>query len=525
MIRKLLFILLLSYLPAAAQQSFIWVQNQQVNYSFNPGIPKTLSCKGINAEVWFAYYDSVYSNWSLDPLGNITLNRMDINSTTLQTFHIGPHAMIQDMIVNQNGELIVIGAFIDTLWINQSDTLMNSATSLNLDPFLLCLDVNGSVKWKHNLGAGFATSFIAPTLEMSPTGEIYYSYTDFSTGYIVHIDNNGMPIGQVVVDGIRTIGDFGFTPTGGLFITGATGSGSVFSIGSLSAQVTDAYMLYIAYVNPLGNGEWVQLAHDITFQFPKISTDPFGNAYVASTLMDSLTWGNFHLDGPDWVYDYFLVKVDSNGLFNWAKEGPNPPGGIVGDFELAGTRSIACDSQGRVMICGIQRGTVDWGNGYIGSTGLTSLGELTAVLFDASGTTQSLKMAHGAVPKNVHSIYNEGSAWYITGTSTTDIGVMFDTIQVDFIYNQNAFITRLGDTPVGISEEQENKSSIFPNPGSGICHLPRHWADQQPIEIYDVTGRSVYRFSTTSTTVDLQQLNNGMYVIQHGTESIRLLKE
>lgn len=525
MIRKFLFILLLSYIPAAAQQSFNWVQNHQINYSFNPGIPKTLSCKGVNTEVWFAYYDSVYSSWSLDPLGNITLNRMNTAGTVLQTYQIGPRAMIHDMITNQNGELMVIGAFIDTLFINQSDTLMNTAVALNLEPFLICFDVAGQVKWKHNLGVGLTTSFISPTLEMSPSGEIYYSYTDFSTGYIIHIDNNGLPIGQVVVDGIRTIGDFGFTPTGGLFVTGATGNGSVFSIGALAAPVTESYMLYIAYVNPIGNGQWVHLAHDVTFQFPQLVTDPLGNAYVCAALLDSLTWGNFHLNGPDWVYDYFLAKVDSNGLFQWVKEGQNPTGGIVGDFGPAATRSIACDAQGRVMLCGIQRGSVDWGNGFVATTGFTSLGNLTAVLFDATGTTQSLKMAMGSQTKSVHSIIQENDAFYVTGTSTTDPGVMFDTIQVDFLYNQNAFITRIGATPVGTFEPQENETTIFPNPGSGVFQIPQHWADQYPIEILDLSGHMVDRLTTANTTINIQRLAKGMYVLRHGTESIRVMKD
>lgn len=525
MIRKLLFFLLLSYIPATAQQSFIWLQNRQVNYSFNPGIPKTMACKGLNSEVWFAYYDSVYASWSLDPLGNITISRMDVSGNTLQSFQLGPRATIHDMIVNQSGDLIITGAFIDTLWINQTDSLMNSFPALNLDPFLICIDVNGQVKWKHNLGAGMASSFILPSLRMSPSGEIYYSYTDFSSGYIVHIDSTGSPLGQIIVDGIRTIGDFGFTPSGGLFIAGATGNGSVFSIGSLSATVTEPYMLYIAYTNPMGNGQWVQFAHDVTFQAPRLATDGYGNAYVASMLMDSLTWGNFHLDGPDWVYDFFLVKVDSNGVFHWAKEGPNPTGGIVGDFEPAGIRSLDCDQDGNVMLCGTQRGTINWGNGFVASTSQISVGNLTAVLFDSAGTTRSLKMAMGSIPKNTHSIYHDAGGWYITGTSTTESGVLFDTLQVDFLYNQNAFITRIADTPVGISEPVTSTSTIYPNPGTGIYQLPAHWIDRQPVVVTDLSGRRVYDEIPSGSTIDLRRLSAGMYVIRHGTDGVSLIKE
>ncbi|MFN8154255.1 MAG: T9SS type A sorting domain-containing protein [Bacteroidia bacterium] len=525
MIRKLLLLLLLTPCLSQGQISFDWVRNHQVNYSMNPGIPKAMVCKGSGSDVWFAYYDSVVMSWSLDPVGRISLLQKDDFGTTLQTLQLTSNVILNDMVTDQQGRLYVIGTFMDTLWINQSDTLINTGPALNTDPFILCFEPNGQLRWKRNLGGGFGTSFISPTLKVSPFGEVYYAYTDFSTGYIIHLDSTGAPLGQVVVDGIRTIGDFSFTPTGGMYVAGATGIGSTVSIGGVSQLATDSYMFYIAYTDHLGNGQWIHLAHDVTFQTPRIATDPFGNAYVSAMLMDTITWGNWFLQGPDWVFDFWLVKVDSTGSFHWAKECPNPPGGIVGDFEITSGRSIDCDANGNVMLYGLQRGAIDWGNGLFISNGPVSQSNFTAILFDSAGIALQGKYAVCTVPKYAYNVVNNGQSWYLSGGSTTETGVLFDTILVDFPFGQNAYLAKIIPTPVGVQEISETTATIYPNPGHSIFYVPETWTNRAPTGIFDLRGRCVYQQILQTSHLDLSHLDPGVYFARNNEATVRFVKE
>ena len=525
MIRKLLLLLLLTPCLSQAQISFDWVRNQQVNYSMNPGIPKGMVCKGAGTDVWYACYDSIVMSWSLDPVGQVTLKQMDDFGNTLQSMQLKSEVILNDMITDHQGRVYIIGQFFDTLWINQTDTLINTGSGLNNDPFILCFEPNGQLRWKRNLGGGMATSFITPTLRESPSGEIYYSYTDFSTGYIIHLDSTGAPLGQVVVDGIRTIGDFGFTPTGGLFVAGSTGLGSNVTIGGISKTATDAYMMFIAYANPMGNGQWIELAHDVTFQSPKLVTDNFGNVYVCAMLMDSLSWGNFHLQGPDWVYDYYLVKVDSNATFHWAKENPNPTTGISGDFEIASGRSIACDADGNVMLCGLQRGTLDWGNGLVMSHSPLSISTFTAILFDSSGVALEGKYANSTTPKYAYNIISNDQAWYLTGGTPAESGVTFDTIVMNFPFGQNSFLVKIIPTPVGVEELSSSFTTVYPNPGTGIFRIPESWIDQSPVTVHDLSGRLVHQELAKNIALDLRHLAAGTYILHHDNEGLRIIKE
>ena len=508
-----LLVLLCSCISLTAQQ-FDWVTNYEVRYQFSPGVPRQNLCKGNNSEIWTARNDSIVSAGSMKAFGTLLIERRSQNGNILQTIHLGTEAHIVDMVVDPNDQLFIAGYFINVLDIDGQDTLQHSGGVLVDDPFLLCFASNGNLLWKRNLNAGLTNDVLLYRLALSPNGWVYYARTNFTDGYICRLDTNGHDAAQVVLGNVRTIGDISFDPNGNLFVAGGTGNGSPFTAGGLSVNVPDSYMMFLLRLNSMGQGSWVHLAHDITFQTPHLTTDAFGNAYIAGELFDTLSWGNLQFQGPDWVYDFFLAKVDSNGTFLWGKEAPNPSGGIVGDFQLANFRSINADPNGNIVLCGNQRGSIDWGFGIQTSNPILSQYNLGIVYFDASGQTQWAKnIIDRSSYKQMHQVMHQDGNWYFSASLTQSPNITFDTINIALPYFQNALFARISNTTIGIEETATENMSLYPNPGTGIFQLPNHIRPQSPICVYNTEGRMVKQVPITEKQIDLSQFPKGMYLI------------
>lgn len=508
-----LLVLLCNCINLTAQQ-FDWVTNYEVRYQFSPGVPRQNLCKGNNSEIWTARNDSIVSAGSMKAFGTQLIERRSQNGNILQTIHLGTEAHIVDMVVDPNDQLFIAGYFINVLDIDGQDTLQHSGGVLVDDPFLLCFASNGNLLWKRNLNAGLTNDVLLYRLALSPNGWVYYARTNFTDGYICRLDTNGHDAAQVVLGNVRTIGDISFDPNGNLFVAGGTGNGAPFTAGGLSVNVPDSYMMFLLRLNSMGQGSWVHLAHDITFQTPHLTTDAFGNAYIAGELFDTLSWGNLQFQGPDWVYDFFLAKVDSNGTFLWGKEAPNPSGGIVGDFQLANFRSINADPNGNIVLCGNQRGSIDWGFGIQTSNPILSQYNLGIVYFDASGQTQWAKnIIDSSSYKQMHQVMHQDGNWYFSASLTQSPNITFDTINIALPYFQNAVFARISNTTIGIEETATENMSLYPNPGTGIFQLPNHIRPQSPICVYNTEGRMVKQVPITEKQIDLSQFPKGMYLI------------
>jgi hypothetical protein len=305
-----LLLLLCSCITLTAQQ-FDWVTNYEVRYQFSPGVPRQNLCKGNNSEIWTARNDSIVSAGSMKAFGTQLIERRSQNGNVLQTIQLGTEAHIVDMIVDPNDQLFIAGYFINVLDIDGQDTLQHSGGVLVDDPFLLCFAANGNLLWKRNLNAGLTNDVLLNRLALSPNGWVYYARTNFTDGYICRLDTNGHDAAQVVLGNVRTIGDIAFDPNGNLFVAGGTGNGAPFTAGGLSVNVPDSYMMFLLRLNNMGQGSWVHLAHDITFQTPHLTTDAFGQTQWAKNITDSSSYKQMHQvmhQGGNWYFSASLTQ-------------------------------------------------------------------------------------------------------------------------------------------------------------------------------------------------------------------------
>ena len=143
--------------------------------------------------------------------------------------------------------------------------------------------------------------------------------------------------------------------------------------------------IFIQKLSPTGELIWVKSIGGISADFGyAIATDEEGNVFVT---------GNFHLtvdfdpgpgvfnliaDGSQSEEDIFILKLDSDGNFVWAKK-------IGGPFADSGN-SIDLDGTGNIYVTGIFSDQVDFDPG-LGVSNISSNGDLDAFVLklDSNG--------------------------------------------------------------------------------------------------------------------------------------------
>ncbi len=522
--KNVLSILILFSFTSSAQV-FEWVKTNPVQFNQNPSMVTSSICKAGNGMIFMARTDSVTFTFGSTAFGIFKIDLTDSAGNTVRTAQLGPKVTVHDIVADSAGNLFVAGSFMDTCSIDGQDTLNNSGGAFSVNPFLLCFDSTGTLQWKRNLSNGPLSIINLRTLSLAPSGDIYYATDDFGDGKIIRLDSMGNDNGVIQLNGAKTIGDFKFDPFGNIYVTGSTSFGS-FSIGSFSLNVPEPYMIFIARINASGQATFIHLAHDITFQFPNVVTDENGNGYIAGNLSDTLSWGNITLQGPDWVYDFFLVKVDSTGAFQWAREVPNPTGGIVGDFYIASRKCLAYDPQGRILLAGNLRGSIDWGNGVLVNNAMISQSNLHLVAFDISGIAMWAEKITSSTFNEMHAVLHHQGNWYFTGSHNAATGVAFDTVTVDFNAPQNILLAKLNNnmtTGLHTSDHTKTPLLIYPNPSDGQVVLPKTWCNGAPVELYSVHGKFIGEQLCNSGQLDLRNLVSGCYILKRNHETIRLV--
>ena len=124
--------------------------------------------------------------------------------------------------------------------------------------------------------------------------------------------------------------------------------------GSIILTSTEYHNLFIAKIDAEGVWQWaLQAEVDFYFECNGISNDIDGNAYLTGRFSDTLILGIYTQIISVGNYDVFVAKIDTNGNWLWAVQA----GGIVDDTG----RGICTNSNGISYITGEFRGTAQFG--------------------------------------------------------------------------------------------------------------------------------------------------------------------
>jgi hypothetical protein len=418
-----------------------------------------------------------------------------------------------------NGDLVLSGTFMDSLVLDGTHLFtVNSPAQYTYNSYLICLSPSGTLKWSRNFSSAFP-NFIEPCLlAEDPSGLLWVSLNDFAAGgTLICLSQTGADsVLRNWPNDLTVISDMEFDSQGALYISGSLGQDN-FIFWTLPVATVGAYNTFLAKVDPSGACRWFRSIRDITFAPSYIQVDDRLNVYLAKDLFDSVTvYGNY-VAGPQWVYDYLVVKFDSTGQVDWAVDVPDQPT-ITGDLRLAFADPFSVTEDGFDLLLS-SRATVDLGNGIVvGSGSPGSAPGMALVHFNDAGTPEWQLAASGTYGIYPQQIVTDGESGYLAATASGPFRIGPDSILMPPNFTYYSLVTRFNDpVTTGISPTVPKESTVQvvnPSPDGTLTM----WIVDgfHSIDIADLTGRTVHTCTSEVVNGRLSvktSLPAGLYII------------
>lgn len=374
------------------------------------------------------------------------------------------------VVVDALGNNYILGFYSGTFDLDPGPGVVSVSTVGSSDVYLVKLDANGNFVWGKSYGSTGADE--GTTLSIDDQGMLYatgffLTQIDFSSGagtmtlnsfgdfdaFLLKIDTAGneqwakqfggfMGIDEgrsVVVDDSSNVyltglftGSADFDPSNNMFVLNAAGG--------------SAFEGYVVKLDLNGNLVWAkQLGGTNSDVARSISINSNGDLFVAGTyrgtadLDPGSSAANFTSNGSD---DIFIVKLDRNGNFGWAKS----IGGSSADL----ANGISVDSLSNVIVIGQFLGNVDFDPGA-GNSSLQTVGfyDTFILKLDSAGNFTWAKRLNST--SNVNSRYvktDNANNIYITGGFTGTLDMNPDTNITQNVFNagsDDVFVLKLDE--------------------------------------------------------------------------------
>jgi hypothetical protein len=296
------------------------------------------------------------------------------------------------------------------------------------DYYLVKHDAAGNFQWvRREIGGTGTTSAFG--LAVAADGSVYTAglfngTVDFGSGSLVSSSDDYFLVKHDAAGNFqwvrREIGGTGFARADGLavaadgsvYTAGQFGGTVDFGSGSLVASGADYFLVKH---DAAGNFQWVrrEIGGTGTPDPKSVAVGPDGSVYTAGQFSGTVDFGSGSLISGS--LDYFLVKHDAAGNFQWVRR------------EIGGTGStlayeVAVAADGSVYTTGQFGGTIDFGSGSLVSSGI----DYFLVKHDAAGNFQRVtREVAGAGNSRGYALalLSDGSI-YLSGVfdSTVDFG-------------------------------------------------------------------------------------------------------
>lgn len=430
-------IILISFITLnASAQNFQWVRNQTHSIQFNPDLTSFLSetdATGNSLLAGIFNYKLSFGNY----YGDVSVKKYDPQGNLIFVKILYGKIIIGGMQTDLAGNIYLSGSFMDTLIIDPVNYILNTGSGFTLNNYIIKLSPKGDFIWKKNINVLYPALTILDAVKIKGN-YLYAGILNFSQGFIKKYDLSGNELISIPEMNVRGISSIDADAQGNIYSGGACGNGSI-NFGDQIFNSPLPYNFYIVKFNSSGNCQWARFVEDITFQNIDIACDNSDNIYAAGDLNGSFMFGSIQAQGRQWVYDFFLTKLNSSGTFLWLKEVP-ASATITGDAGKSNVNSIAVDDVNNVWLTGFLRGTVNWGNNIV--TTSSGYKDILILKYDPSGIILLGKRAGGTSNNRSDdvSIDNSGNI-FISGNFS--IAATFDTISVMGTGNVNSFLTKL----------------------------------------------------------------------------------
>lgn len=509
--------------------------------------------------------------------------------------------------IDASGNIYSVGSFVGTLDFNPGAGV-NIMTSLNgsTDIFILKLDPNGNFLWVKRI-AGNNTEY-APALDIDAQGNLYLTghfnspEVDFDPGignyklycfgdldvFVLKLSPNGDFIWVKQIGGIYAefSNDITIDNLGNIYITGKyylttdfDPSSSLYILNSVNQ-----YDIYILKLNPQGVLVWAKsMGGTYDDEGMSLTIDKFGNVYTTGTFNETCdfdpsqeAYNLSNIVGSNYNNkDVFISKVDSNGLFVWARS----LGSISDDI---GSK-IIIDLNGNIVVSGRFSGQTDFDPGIEQfMVGVAGFSDIFVVTLDSEGNyvwsttiggpcddyVADLESDNNGNLYTIGTLCNVSSSDYdvltmkldalgnfkwtgLVGSSNVDRGFSIETDSAGNIYTSGIFqnpvdfdpgegvsnLTAIGNfdffiqklNPDNVSTQAPSTlpyMSLYPNPSNGIYTLKSE--TQSAFSVIDLPGKTIVTGSVNAeeaTQIDLSGFGNGMYFLRVGNQVLKLMKQ
>ena len=274
---------------------------------------------------------------------------------------------------DSGGEVVLGGNFLGT-----SDFGSGLVTSDSYDIFLVRLGTNGAHEWSKTFtgelfqflngvaldadGNVLLAGHFVETVDLGG-GPLVNPVPTTSDAFVAKLDAEGTHTWS------RQFGDeheqvasrIAADPQGNV-IVGGSFSGSLDFGCAEHVAPTDATHIYLAKLSPDGLCVWSSSFAPDFGSVRDIAVDPQGNVAVGGNVTGDVDFGGGNWPGTGEQTDAFIAQFGSDGTFLWGRR--------IGDASGTGTSvSIAALPIGDILLGGFFAGTVDFGDGPVGSVG------------------------------------------------------------------------------------------------------------------------------------------------------------
>ena len=434
---KHMLIILISIITLSANaQNFQWVRNQTHSIQFNPDLTSFLSetdASGNSLLAGIYNFKLSYGNY----YGDVSVKKYDTQGNLIFLKVLYGKIIIEGMQTDLPGNIYLSGSFMDTLIIDPVNYILNTGSGFTLNNYIIKLSPTGDFIWKKNINVLYPALTLLDAVKIKGS-YLYAGILNFSQGFIKKYDLSGNELISIPEMNVRGISSIDADAQGNIYSGGACGNGSI-TFGDQIFNSPLPYNFYIVKFNSSGNCQWARFVEDITFQNIDIACDNSDNIYVSGDLNGSFLFGSIQAQGRQWIYDFFLTKLNSSGNFLWLKEVP-ASATITGDAGKADVNSIVVDAANNVWLTGFLRGTVNWGAGIVTSSG--GYRDLLMLKYDPEGNILLGKRAGGTSINRIDDVSMDYSGnLFLSGNFS--IAALFDTISVTGSGKVNSFLAKL----------------------------------------------------------------------------------
>jgi hypothetical protein len=572
------YLLRLAFLSALFFESFS-AATQDYKYdwalTFGPGAVAEASHTHCDQQGNLIVVGSLYRATDLDPgpseilaEGSMYMQKFDPNGNLLWAFSLGAElggdVGIAGLDLDNEGNIYLAGHFHGTTDLDPSaNVFMVTASTQEVDAFLLKLDPSGNFVWANVLGtADPDVGTVASAMMVDANGDIlllgkYRSTIDLDPGPGVFNVSGGASI---------TVYLARFTSDGTFLSGGSIGVGGSLNLVHIGQRANGDFDLIVqlwgAYPTDLDPGAGVfeleapenemsvvmlTLDQSMNFMEAKVLYSSIrcdaagvvfgddGSTYISGGFLDTCNFDpgtteyEFVMAGENWNdWDIYILKLAPDDQLDWAIQ--------LGGEDRESASGMAIDNSGNVYVIGNVKTEIDLDPDPIRT--FTTASEFNseeyrafALKLDPNGKLLWAEVLESDVELIALDINVDNAGHiYVLGTfsGTADFDPLHaqalltatDSISNIWGMNSASFIQKLDSFALGGSCIDE--ATIYPNPSNGEFMLKRNISSvETSIHIFDTKGREIAAYdqvSCSSCSFDLSDLKAGIYYMQLGSE-------